>query len=138
MKISDIMICNVQVVDLQQSICEVVVIMVRIDSGVLLVGEGDCLVGMIIDCDIVICVVVGGLFGDILLGCIMSGDIYYCFEDEDVQYVVCNMVDIQMCCLLVFNCEKWLVGVVFLGNIVSCCDQVFSVIVLLGVVQVYY
>lgn len=52
MKISDIMTRNVQVADPQQSIREAAATMARIDSGALLVGEGDRLVGMITDRDI--------------------------------------------------------------------------------------
>lgn len=82
MKISDIMTRNVQVADPQQSIREAAATMARIDSGALLVGEGDRLVGMITDRDIAIRAVAGGLSGDTPLGRIMSGDIHYCFEDE--------------------------------------------------------
>lgn len=96
MKISDIMTRNVQVADPQQSIREAAATMARIDSGALLVGEGDRLVGMITDRDIAIRAVAGGLSGDTPLGRIMSGDIHYCFEDEDVQHVARNMADIQM------------------------------------------
>lgn len=45
MKISDIMTRNVQVADPQQSIREAAATMARIDSGALLVGEGDRLSG---------------------------------------------------------------------------------------------
>lgn len=112
MKISDIMTRNVQVADPQQSIREAAATMARIDSGALLVGEGDRLVGMITDRDIAIRAVAGGLSGDTPLGRIMSGDIHYCFEDEDVQHVARNMADIQMRRLPVLNREKRLVGVV--------------------------
>lgn len=64
MKISDIMTRNVQVADPQQSIREAAATMARIDSGALLVGEGDRLVGMITDRDIAIRAVAGGLSGD--------------------------------------------------------------------------
>ncbi len=73
MKISDIMTRNVQVADPQQSIREAAATMARIDSGALLVGEGDRLVGMITDRDIAIRAVAGGLSGDTPLGRIMSG-----------------------------------------------------------------
>ncbi|HCI2456021.1 TPA: CBS domain-containing protein, partial [Pseudomonas aeruginosa] len=109
MKISDIMTRNVQVADPQQSIREAAATMARIDSGALLVGEGDRLVGMITDRDIAIRAVAGGLSGDTPLGRIMSGDIHYCFEDEDVQHVARNMADIQMRRLPVLNREKRLV-----------------------------
>ena len=133
MKISDIMTRNVQVADPQQSIREAAATMARIDSGALLVGEGDRLVGII-----AIRAVAGGLSGDTPLGRIMSGDIHYCFEDEDVQHVARNMADIQMRRLPVLNREKRLVGVVSLGNIASCRDQASSATVLQGVAQAHY
>ncbi|EPH9811806.1 CBS domain-containing protein [Pseudomonas aeruginosa] len=157
MKISDIMTRNVQVADPQQSIREAAATMARIDSGALLVGEGDRLVGMITDRDIAIRAVAGGLSGDTPLGRIMSGDIHYCFEDEDVQHVARNMADIHYCFededvqhvarnmadiqmrrLPVLNREKRLVGVVSLGNIASCRDQASSATVLQGVAQAHY
>ncbi|MBG6521698.1 CBS domain-containing protein [Pseudomonas aeruginosa] len=138
MKISDIMTRNIQVADPQQSIREAAATMARIDSGALLVGEGARLVGMITDRDIAIRAVAGGLSGDTPLGRIMSGDIHYCFEDEDVQHVARNMADIQMRRLPVLNREKRLVGVVSLGNIASCRDQASSATVLQGVAQAHY
>lgn len=137
MKISDIMTRNVQVADPQQSIREAAATMARIDSGALLVGEGDRLVGMITDRDIAIRAVAGGLSGDTPLGRIMSGDIHYCFEDEDVQHVARNMADIQMRRLPVLNREAaGRRG--FLGNIASCRDQASSATVLQGVAQAHY
>lgn len=93
---------------------------------------------MITDRDIAIRAVAGGLSGDTPLGRIMSGDIHYCFEDEDVQHVARNMADIQMRRLPVLNREKRLVGVVSLGNIASCHDQASSATVLQGVAQAHY
>lgn len=43
---------------------------------------------------------------------IMSGDIRYCFEDEEVDHVAQNMADIQLRRLPVLSREKRLVGVV--------------------------
>lgn len=67
----------------------------------------------------------------------MSGDIHYCFEDEDVQHVARNMADIQMRRLPVLNREAaGRRG--FLGIIASCHDQASSATVLQGVAQAHY
>ncbi|MDT1028341.1 CBS domain-containing protein, partial [Pseudomonas paraeruginosa] len=71
-------------------------------------------------------------------GRIMSGDIHYCFEDDDVQPVARNMADIQRRRRPVLNREKRLVGVVSLGNIASCRDQASSAAVRQGVAQAHY
>lgn len=119
MKISEIMTRNVQTTSPEQSIREAAATMARLDSGALLVNENDRLVGMVTDRDIAIRAVAEGLGAETPVRQVMSGDIRYCFEDEDVQHVAANMADLQVRRLPVLNREKRLVGVVSLGNIAS-------------------
>jgi CBS domain-containing protein len=137
MKINEIMTRSVQTATPEQSIREAAAIMSQIDSGALLVHEKDHLVGMITDRDIAIRAVAEGLSSDTPIRKVMSGNIRYCFEDEDVQHVAENMAHIQLRRLPVLNREKRLVGVVSLGNIASCHSDKASGTVLRGVAQAH-
>ena len=116
MKISEIMTRDVQIIEPEQSIQDAASLMQRIDTGALLVHEGDRLVGMVTDRDIVLRAVAKGHGPDTPVREVMSDNIRYCFEDEDVQHVAQNMADIQLRRLPVLSRDKRLVGVVSLGT----------------------
>ncbi|WP_394558260.1 CBS domain-containing protein [Aquipseudomonas alcaligenes] len=137
MKINEIMTRNVHTVRPEESIREAAALMSRIDSGALLVEENDRLVGMLTDRDIALRAVAEGLHGDTPVRQIMSGNVCYCFEDEDVQHVAQNMADIQKRRLPVLSREKRLIGVVSLGNIASARSDKSSGTVLRGVAQAH-
>ncbi|MGE8497494.1 MAG: CBS domain-containing protein [Pseudomonas sp.] len=137
MKISEIMTRNVQTTEPDRSLREVASLMASIDSGALLVNEGDRLIGMVTDRDIAIRGVAAGLNGDAPVRQVMSGDIRYCFEDEDIEHVARNMADIQVRRLPVLSREKRLVGVVSLGNIAAGRNERVSATVLHGVTQAH-
>jgi CBS domain-containing protein len=137
MKISEIMTRNVQTVRPEQSIQEAASLMSRIDSGALLVEENDRLVGMVTDRDIAVRAVAEGMGSDTPVRQVMSGNVCYCFEDEDVQHVAQNMADIQKRRLPVLSREKRLIGVVSLGNIASARSEKTSSTVLRGVAQAH-
>src|SRR3990167_2354956 len=127
MKISEIMTRNVQTTSPERSLRDVAA----------LVNEGDRLVGMVTDRDIAIRGVAAGLTSDTPVRKVMSGEVRYCFDDEEVEHVAKNMADIQMRRLPVLNREKRLVGVVSLGNIASCRNERASATVLQGVAQAH-
>jgi CBS domain-containing protein len=137
MQINEIMTRDVQTIRPEQSVRDAATLMARIDSGALLVNDQDRLVGMITDRDIVIRAVAEGLSTDTQVRQVMSGDIRYCFEDEDVQHVASNMADLQVRRLPVLSREKRLVGVVSLGNIASIRNQRTSDSLLRGVAQAH-
>lgn len=137
MKIREIMTRNVQIVEPEQSIREVAQLMEQIDSGALLVHEGDRLVGVITDRDIAIRAIAKGLDGDTPVRRVMTPNVRYCFDDEDVQHVASNMADIHLRRLPVMNRDKRLVGMVSLGNLASCNDPLLSNTVLHGVAQAH-
>ena len=83
----------------------------------LLVNQDDRLVGMITDRDITVRAVATGMPGETPIAEVMSGEIRYCFDDEDVREVARNMGENQLRRLPVLNREKRLVGVVSLGNL---------------------
>lgn len=137
MRISEIMTRNVHTIAPDQSIRDAAAIMARIDSGALLVNEQDRLVGMITDRDIAVRAVAEGLDTTTPVRQVMSGNIRYCFEDEEIQHVAENMADLQMRRLPVLSRDKRLVGVVSLGNISSARSSKASTTLLSGVAQAH-
>lgn len=135
MKISEVMTTGVRTVKSTDTIKYAARLMESIDSGAILIEDQDRLIGMVTDRDIALRGVAKDLASDTPVSEIMSGDIRYCFEDEEVDYVAQNMADIQLRRLPVLSREKRLVGVVSLGNIASARSQNASATVLEGVAQ---
>jgi len=111
------MTSEVRIVSPDQTIKEAAKIMADIDAGVLPVGENDRLVGIITDRDIAIRGVAEGKGPDAKVREIMSKEVKYCFEDEDIDDVLENMGDLQVRRLPVLSREKRLVGIVSLGDL---------------------
>jgi len=117
MRVQEAMSRDVRVANPGQTIRDVAKIMDEIDAGAMPVGENDRLVGMITDRDIAIRAVAQGKGPDTPVREVMSQDIKYCYEDEDLEHVAENMGDLQVRRLPVVNREKRLVGIVALGDI---------------------
>ena len=117
MKVSEAMSRDVQLARPDQPICDAAKAMAAIDAGALPVAENDRLVGMITDRDIAVRAVAERKGPDTPVRDVMSADIKYCFEDEDLEHVAKNMADLQVRRLPVVNREKRLVGIVALGDV---------------------
>ena len=117
MHVSEAMSTDVRIANPNQSIRDAAAIMARIDAGALPVGENDRLVGMITDRDIAVRAVAAGKGADTPVRDVMSEDVKYCFEDEDMDQVAQNMADIKVRRLPVLNRNKRLVGIVSLGDL---------------------
>ena len=117
MRVSEAMTREVRVANPGQSIRDVAKIMDEIDAGALPVGENDRLVGMITDRDIAIRAVAQGKGPDTPVREVMSKEVKYCYEDEDLEHVARNMGDIQVRRLPVVSRDKRLVGIVSLGDV---------------------
>jgi CBS domain-containing protein len=117
MRVNEAMSRDVRVANPQQKISEAAKLMAEIDAGALPVGENDRLVGMITDRDIAIRAVALGKGPDTQVREIMSKDIKYCFEDEELDHVSRNMAEIQVKRLPVVDRDKRLVGILALGDI---------------------
>jgi CBS domain-containing protein len=119
MKIAEAMTRDVRVANPDQTIREAAQMMVQLDAGVLPVGEDDRLVGMITDRDIAVRAVAHGKAPDTRVRDVMTDDVKYCFEDEEVEDVARNMADIQVRRLPVVNRDKRLVGIVAIADIAA-------------------
>ncbi len=117
MRVSEAMSRDVRLANPGQTIRDVAKIMADIDAGAVPVSENDRLVGMITDRDIAVRAVAAGKGPDTPVREVMSQDVKYCYEDEDLQHVAKNMADIRVRRLPVVNRDKRLVGIVSLGDI---------------------
>lgn len=117
MKVRDAMTPNVHIMSPDETIAEAARIMVDVDVGALPVGEHDRLVGIITDRDIAVRAVARRKSPDTKIRDIMSREVLYCFDDEDVEHVVDNMGDVQVRRLPVMDRNKRLVGIISLGDI---------------------
>jgi CBS domain-containing protein len=116
MKIRDIMSRDVVLASPRERLSEVAQMMAVRDIGFMPVGEGDKIVGMITDRDIVIRAVAERLGPETPVSQVMTGDVKYCFDDEDVDHVVANMGENQVRRMPVMNRDKRLVGIVTLAD----------------------
>lgn len=119
MRVSEVMTRDVRLISPDHTIQEAAGIMADIDAGALPVGQDDRLVGMITDRDIAIRGIARGCDGNTKIGEVMTADIKYCFEDEEIGHVVKNMGDIQVRRLPVMNRNKRLVGILSLGDVAT-------------------
>jgi len=122
MKVSDAMSRDVAVASPTESIRNVAKVMAKIDAGVLPVGEGDRLVGMITDRDIAIRAVAEGKAPTTKVRDIMSEEVLYCYDDQDLDEVAQNMSEMKIRRLPVVNREKRLVGIISLGDLACNAD----------------
>jgi CBS domain-containing protein len=81
-------------------------------------GENDRLVGMVTDRDIVIRAIADGHDPKTTrIQDIMTPDVVYCFEDQDLEDAAQLMKESQIRRLVVLNRDKQLIGIVSLGDL---------------------
>jgi CBS domain-containing protein len=117
MKVNDVMTREVKLVSPEQTIREAAHLMAEIDAGAIPVGEHDRLIGMITDRDIAIRAVAEGKSPDTKVRDVMSKEMLYCFDNQDVEDVARNMGKNQVRRLPVLNQDKRLVGILSLGDL---------------------
>jgi len=117
MKIQDTMTRHVHIANPAMSLRQAARMMAEIDVGALPVGENDRLVGMITDRDIAVRAVAEGRGPETPVREIMSLDVCYCFEDQELDEVAANMGDVKVRRLPVVNRDKRLVGIISLGDV---------------------
>lgn len=121
MRVADAMTRDVRLANPDQSIIEAAKMMADGDCGALPVGENDRLVGMVTDRDIVVRALAQGK-SDCKIRDVMSQDIKYCFEDDDIDDVAHNMGDLQIRRLPVLSKDKRLIGIVSIGDVTQTTD----------------
>jgi CBS domain-containing protein len=117
MKVRDAMSADVELANPGQTIREAALRMLECDIGALPVGEHDRLVGMLTDRDIAVRAVAVGLSPDTPVSEVMSRDVKYCFDDEELKDVATNMGAVQVRRLPVVDRDKRIVS---LGDVAVC------------------
>jgi len=135
MKVAEIMSRDVCLARPDQPINEIAKMMADRDIGFMPVGDDNRLLGMITDRDIVIRAVARGLDGSDTVRDVMTKDIKYCFEDNEIEDVVHNMGNIQVRRLPVVDRDKRLVGVVSLADAALKEDPEAAGVALNGIVE---
>jgi CBS domain-containing protein len=118
MRVQDLMTLNVELGRPEMTLTEVARKMRDGDFGLLPIAEGDRLVGMITDRDIVIRAVAEPKDPESTrVRDVMSSGVLYCYEDQTLEEVARNLGDNQIRRLPVLNRDKRLVGILSLGDI---------------------
>lgn len=117
MKVRDAMSSDVQLCTPDDTLKDAAEAMAALGVGLLPVTANDRLVGMISDRDIAVRGIALGRGPDSRVGEIMTAEVKYCYEDQDLHEVVANMGDIQVRRLPVLGRDKRLVGIIALGDI---------------------
>ena len=119
MLVRDIMTRDVRLLSPHDSLQDAARRMRDDNIGSLPVADGDRLVGYVTDRDLVVRGLAQGFSGDTHVHDVMSDQVLYCFEDEDVNAVAANMAQNQVRRLPVLSREKRLVGIVALGDLAT-------------------
>jgi CBS domain-containing protein len=117
-----------------QSIREAARLMADRDIGALPVADGDRLVGVVTDRDIAVRAVAEGMRPDTKIMEVMSHDVMYCYDDDDLDHVASNMGQLQVRRLPVVTRDKRLVGIVALGDL-ACEDAANAGRAMAGIVM---
>jgi CBS domain-containing protein len=118
MQLKDVMTRHVATARPDNTIAEAAEKMRSLDIGPLPVTEGAKVVGVLTDRDITTRAVAEGRDPrSTRVGDIMTRDVFFCFEDQDVKEAATLMSDLQVRRLLILDRESNLAGIVSLGDL---------------------
>lgn len=133
MRVEDVMSRDVMVVNPWESLKTAARRMADLDIGALPVGDEGRLIGMVTDRDMVIRGLAIGKGPTAKVGDVMTPDVKYCFQDQEIDEIAANMADVQVRRLPVVDRDKQLVGILALGDIATCEDGVCATEALSGI-----
>jgi CBS domain-containing protein len=117
MRVSEVMTRRVRVCRSGQSIGDCARIMQQADCGALPVAERNRLVGMVTDRDIAVRAVAAGKGPETAVGEVMSRQVLFCFDDQDLDHVARSMGEARVRRLPVVDRASNLVGILSLSDI---------------------
>jgi CBS domain-containing protein len=117
MKVSDVMTRAVQVARPTDTVADVARRMSEIDTGVMPIAEGDQIVGVITDRDIVIRVVGENRDSEIPVREVMTTPVETCQDSDSLKDATKKMADLQMRRLVVVDDAGELAGILSLGDV---------------------
>ena len=116
-KVSEVMTSDVKVVRPDESVQKAAAIMLDEDVGALPVCDGTRLKGMITDRDIAVRAVASGRGVDTPVREVMTEEVIWCSEDDDLQDLLKRMGNDQIRRVPVLDASRNLVGIVALGDL---------------------
>jgi CBS domain-containing protein len=118
MRLGEVMTMDIEVIGSDASLKEAAAKMKDLDVGLIPVCEGDELKGTLTDRDITVRATAQGRNpSKTKVSHIMSKEIAYCFEDQEIEEAMSLMEARQIRRLPILNREKRLVGIVSLGDL---------------------
>ena len=118
MLVREILTRDPEVIRPDASICDAARKMKQADIGMLPVCDGKRLVGVITDRDLTVRALAEGRDPKLTeVAAIMTPNIFFCFEDDDLQEAATIMEEKQVRRLPVLNREKTLVGIIALADL---------------------
>jgi len=117
MEVREIMTTNVEYVVPETTLQDAASKMKSLDVGFLPICENDRLIGTITDRDIVIRAIAEAKNHTTPVRSIMTNDVHFCFEDDNIKDCAEKMKDNEVKRMLVLNRDKRLVGVVSIGDL---------------------
>lgn len=117
MKVSEVMTRAVQVANPSDTVADVARRMSEIDTGVMPIVEGDQIVGVITDRDIVIRVVGENRDNEIPVSDVMTAPVETCRDSDSLKDATKKMADLQMRRLVIVDDNGKLAGILSLGDV---------------------
>lgn len=117
MQVREVMTRDVEVIHPDATVEEAAERMEALNIGPLPVCDGQRLVGMITDRDITVRAVAAGVGPEAKVRDVMTPEVAYAFEDQDVREAQQLMQDQQIRRLPILDRDKRLVGIVALGDL---------------------
>lgn len=120
--VSDVMTRGIRTMARDDTLTTAAQAMRELNVGALPVCDGERLVGMVTDRDMVL----RGLAEERThsrLNEVMSREVYYCYEDQPVDEAIASMRDMQVRRLPVVDRNQRLVGMVSLGDVATNVDE---------------
>ena len=115
--VTDVMTRNVRTMAPSDTVAAAAKAMSELNVGVIPVCEGDKLLGMVTDRDIVLRAVAKGLDGATPLSKVMSTDVRTARETDDLDTVLADMASRQIRRLPVLDGSQRLTGIISIGDI---------------------
>lgn len=115
--VTDVMTRNVRTMTPSDTVAGAAQAMDKLNVGVIPVCEGDKLLGMVTDRDLVVRAVAQGLDGNTPLAKVMSTDVRTARETDDLDTVLADMASSQIRRLPVLDGAERLVGIISIGDI---------------------
>lgn len=117
-QVSDAMTRGVRTIGPSETLLRAAQAMTELDIGAIPVCDGERLLGMVTDRDIVVRGVAQGYASDqACVSDVMTEEAEWCFEDDSVEDVLDKMRSHQIRRLAVIDREKHLVGMVSIGDL---------------------